>query len=75
MQWPYRNCNNKPQPQPVFDNIQAFLKQDQIFDKIEAEINLAEINAQLGNKHNTSSFSITNGLDGDFWQRIVVVTE
>jgi hypothetical protein len=30
-------------------NLQAFLKQDKVFDKIQAEFTLAEINAQLDN--------------------------
>ena len=33
----------------LLHNLQAFLKQDKVFDKIQAEFTLAEINAQLGN--------------------------
>jgi len=34
----------------LLHNLQAFLKQDRVFDKIRAEFTLAEINAQLDNK-------------------------
>jgi len=44
------NLQQKEVADFLLHNIQTFLKQDRVFDKIQAEFTLAEINAQLDNK-------------------------
>ena len=44
------NLDEKPLAEILLHNLQAFLKQDRVFDKIQAEFTLAEINAQLDNR-------------------------
>ena len=43
------NLQDKEIADLFLHNVQAFLKQDKVFDKIQAEYTLAEINAQLDN--------------------------
>lgn len=43
------NLDKKDSAETLLKNLQAFLKQDKVFNKVEAEFTLAEINAQLNN--------------------------
>ncbi len=43
------NLQEKENADLLLRNIQAFLKQDKVFDKIQVEFTLAEVNAQLNN--------------------------
>ena len=43
------NLDKKEIAEFLLKNLQAFLKQDKVFDKVQAEFTLAEINAQLDN--------------------------
>ena len=43
------NLKDKKLADTLLNSVQAFLKQDEVFDKTRAEFTLAEINAQLGN--------------------------
>lgn len=43
------NLDKKQAAENLLQNLQTFLKQDKVFDKIQAEFTLAEINAQLNN--------------------------
>jgi tetratricopeptide (TPR) repeat protein len=43
------NLDEKQVSKILLQNVQSFLKQDKVFDKIQAEFTLAEINAQLDN--------------------------
>ena len=68
------NLDNKDSAEILLKNLQAFLKQDKVFDKVEAEFALAEINAQLDNVpqallHLASALEIgwLEYYDGEWW--------